>query len=107
LTDTANVTSWTIVGGPEEDLYPPGGKDAVIWTWEIERDGERRTIQIVMSRTLLAATAHPSDDAATARETKGRNYVEAVLDRADPPRSREANTGHSLVDTLLDSHEYV
>jgi hypothetical protein len=101
------MSDWTIVAGPEELLYPPGGKDAVIWTWEIERAGERRKIQIVMSRTLLAATGHPSDDAATARETKGRNYVEAVLDRDDPPRSREANIGHSLVDTLLDSGEYV
>ena len=107
MTDTARVSGWTIVDGPEEDLYPLGGKDAVIWTWEIERDGDRRKIQIVMSRTLFAATDHPSDDAATARETKGRNYVEAVLDREDPPRSREANTAHSLVDTLLDSDEYV
>ena len=101
------MSTWKIVGGPDENQLPAGGKDAVIWTWEIERDGDRRKIQIVMSRTLFAATGHPSEDAATARETKGRNYVEAVLDRDEPPRSREANTAHSLVDTLLDSDEYV
>lgn len=101
------MAEWRIVAGPEEVLYPSGGKDAVIWTWEIERDGDQRKIQIVLSRTLFAATGHPSDDAAKARETKGRNYVEAVLDRDDPPRSREANTAQSLVDTLLDSGEYV
>lgn len=99
------MTKWKIVAGPHEDLYPAGGKDAVIWTWEIERDGERRKIQIVMSRTLFAATGHPSDDADTARLTKGRNYVEAVLDQDNPPRRREANTAHSLVNTLVDSEE--
>jgi len=97
------MTKWTIVDGPDEDLSPPGGRDAVIWTWEIERDGERRMIRIVMSRTLLGATSHPSEDAARAREEKGRNYVEAVLNQDDPPRSREANTTRSLVDTLIDS----
>jgi hypothetical protein len=61
------------VDGPVENLDPPDGLDAVAWTWEIERDGERRKVTIIMSRTLLAASGHPSRDAAIARETKGRN----------------------------------
>ncbi len=97
---------WRIVDGPVEDLYPRGGADAVWWTWEIERgDDERRKVTIVMSRTLLGATGHPSDDAATARETQGRNYVEAVLDRDEPPRYREANTARTLADNLVDRSE--
>lgn len=55
----------------------------------MERDGQRRQITIIMFRTLLGATGHASKDAALARETKGRNYVEAVLDQEDPPRYRE------------------
>jgi hypothetical protein len=96
------VTKWAIVSGPVEDLYPPGGLDAVTWTWEVERGGQRRKVTIIMSRTLLAATGHPSHPAALARQSKGRNYVEAVLDREEPPRHREANTAHTLGDNLLD-----
>lgn len=68
-----------------EDLYPPGALDAVTWTSDIERDDQRRQITIIMSRTLLGASGHPSEDAALARDTKGRNYVEAVVDQEDPP----------------------
>jgi hypothetical protein len=39
---------------------------------------------------------------AEARQTKGRNYVEAVLDQDDPPRYREANTARTLADNLVD-----
>ena len=74
----------------------------VTWTWVIERDGERRNITIEMSRTLYEA-GDVSDDAAQARGTKGRNYVEAVLDKDDPPRNRRADTTHSLIDTLTDT----
>ena len=102
---TGGVSRWMIVGGPVEDLYPAGGLDAVTWTWEIERAGHRRKVTIVMSRTLYGATAHPSDDAALAGETKGRNYLEAILDRDEPPRYREANSTHTLADNLLDRLE--
>jgi hypothetical protein len=99
------VTRWVIVDGPVEDPDPPGGLDAVTWTWEIERGGQRRKVTIIMSRTLLGASGHPSADATLARETKGRNYVEAVLDWDDPPRYREANTAHTLADNLLDRYD--
>ena len=59
-----------------------------------------------MSRTLLAATGFPSEDAAEARQTKGRNYVEAVLDQDDPPRYREANSARTLADNLVDRWEW-
>ena len=104
LTDNPHMTQWKIVGEPEEDLLPQGGKDAVTWTWVIERDGERRSITIAMSRTLFAA-GDISDDAARARDTKGRNYVEAVLEKDDPPRFRKADTTHSLIDMLVDTYE--
>jgi len=74
-----------IVDAPVEDLDPPDGLDAVTWTWDIEREGQRRQITVAMSRTLLESTGHPSQDAAVARETKGRNYVEAVLDQKTHP----------------------
>ena len=100
------MAAWVIVGGPIENLAPPDGLDAVAWTWEIEREGERRKLTIIVStRTLLAATGHPCQDAARARETKGRNYVEAVLDQDSPPRYREVNTAHTSPDNLLDRYE--
>jgi hypothetical protein len=99
------MAAWVIVDGPIEDLNPPGGLDAVTWTWDLERDGQRRQVTVIMSRTLLGATGHPSQDAAVARETKGRNYVEAVLDQEAPPRYREANTEHTLADNILDRYE--
>jgi hypothetical protein len=61
---------------------------------------------ILMSRTLLASTGHPSEDAAEARRTHGRNYVEAVLHLDDPPRYREANTARTLADNLVDRWEW-
>lgn len=103
--DTRFVAAWAIVGGPVENPDPPDGLDAISWTWEIERNGERRKVTILMSRTLLAASGHPSEDAALARETKGRNYVEAVLDQENPPRYREANTVHASADNLLDRYK--
>lgn len=76
------------------------------WTWEIERGGERREMTILMSRTLLAATGHQSEDAAEARRTHGRNYVEAVLELVHPPRYRESNTARTLSDNLIDRWEW-
>jgi hypothetical protein len=97
------MSAWRIVGEPVVNELPAGGADAVDWIWEIERDAERRTVTIRMSRTLLGSTGHASEDAASARETQGRNYVEAVLDQDDPPRRREANTARTLANNLVDS----
>lgn len=104
-TDTRVVAAWEITDGPVENLDPPDGLDAVTWTWGIERERERRNVTIIMSRTLLAATGHASQDAALARETKGRNYVEAVLDQENPPRYREVNTAQTSPDNLLDRYD--
>ncbi len=77
--------AWKIVAGPFDTPHPRGpSADGVAWTWEIERGGERREMTILMSRTLLAGTGHPSEDAAEARRTHGRNYVEAVLELDEP-----------------------
>lgn len=70
--------------------------------WEIERAGERRKVTIIMSRTLLSATGHPSDDTALARETRGPNHVEAVLVQESSPRYREVNTAHTPADNVLE-----
>lgn len=98
---------WNIVDGPAESPHPRGpSADGVAWTWEIERGGERRKVTILMSRTLLVSTGHPSEDAAEARRTHGRNYVETVLHLDDPPRYREANTARTLADNLVDRWEW-
>ena len=99
--------AWEIVEGPSSTPHPRGpSADGVAWMWEIERGGERREMTILMSRTLLAATGHPSEDAAEARRTHGRNYVEAILDLDDPPRYRESNTARTLADNLIDRWEW-
>jgi hypothetical protein len=92
------VSKWRIVGEPIEESVG----DSTAWTWPIERGGEGRTVTILVSETLLAATGHPSRDAAEARRTRGRNYVEAVLELDTPPRSRRAITTRTLPDNLVD-----
>lgn len=88
-----------------DDERPAGGSDAVDWTWDIEREWVQRTIRIRMSRTLLASTGLNNVEAARARETFGRNYVEAVLNFDNPPSYREANTLHADADDLVDRWE--
>lgn len=85
-----------------EDPDPPGGLDAVTWTWEIERRGQRRKGDDHQVPTLLGATGQSSADAALGRETKRRNCVEAMVDSEGRPRYRETNTAHSLADHLPD-----
>jgi hypothetical protein len=95
--------AWRIVGGPAETNDPrsPGG-DVVGWTWKIEREGVTREVTVLISRTAYGATGLPSEHLARARDTRGRNYVEAVLDRDDPPRFRTANSAHTFPENLID-----
>lgn len=102
------MSKWRFVGGPTESDREPrhgDGYDGVVWTWLIERDGLTRPIHILMAGTLHASTGHPSRDAAEARASMGRNYVEAVLDQEDPPRYRTANSDYTAPDDLIDEWE--
>lgn len=94
---------WAVVEGPVESDDPRDpSRDAAGWLWTIELGGERRTVTILLSRTAMSSTGHPSEDLKRARRTKGRNYVETVLDRDDPPRFLTARTDRTLEGNLIE-----
>lgn len=91
------------MGGPTETNDPRSpGRDVVGWTWQIERGGVMREVTVLISRTAYGATGLPKEHLDRARETRGQNYVEAVLDLDDPPRFRTADTAHTFPDHLID-----
>jgi hypothetical protein len=78
------VVTWTIGGDPTD--APWEDRDAFGWDWPIDRDGDERTVQVIVTRPAkVAAEPGGQHDAAKAIETKGRRTVESVLDRDNPP----------------------
>lgn len=75
---------WVIVSDEPENVSDTD-KDASIWRWEIERDGEQSYIDVTLTLPSMAGT-NPLADVREARETKGRNAVEQFLDDDAPPR---------------------
>jgi hypothetical protein len=75
---------WTIVSTDPEDVSD-FEKDASRWLWEIERDGERRRIEVMLTMPSVAS-ANPLADVREARETKGQSALERYLENDDPPR---------------------
>jgi hypothetical protein len=48
------MANWEIVWSARE-YEPSDGRDADVgWAWDVQRDGERRTIGVEVSRTLAA-----------------------------------------------------
>jgi hypothetical protein len=60
-------------------------RDASRWLWEIERDGERRRIEVMLTMPSVAS-ANPLPEVRDARATKGRSALERYLADDDPPR---------------------
>jgi hypothetical protein len=78
------MIAWRITNGPRQ-YGPDNGSDSAIgWKWEIERNGERRTIKVEKSED---AAAYPSiaEEARLAIQTRGRSAIETILDADDPP----------------------
>lgn len=73
--------SWRIRSGP----HPVLQKDNA-WAWEIERNGEARRVLVgVTTRAMELSVDVLPEETAQARRTQGRNAVENILDREDPP----------------------
>jgi hypothetical protein len=75
---------WLITSVEPEDVSN-FDKDASVWLWEIEREGDRLHVEVTLTLPSMAADS-PLPEVREARETKGRSAVERFLDADDPPR---------------------
>jgi len=78
------MTTWRITKGPR--TYEPGeGRDCDVgWAYDLERDGETRTMRVERSRTAAAAGSR-DETARRAVSSRGRSAIEPYLDGDDPP----------------------
>jgi hypothetical protein len=76
--------SWEIANGPREFENLHGFEMDVAWGYDLERDGYRRTVSVIVAPGCLGADL--GDDAYRAIVTQGRSAVEAICVRDDPPR---------------------
>ena len=75
---------WRIAAGPRE--YEKGADEADIdigWAWEIERQGESRTVRVEVAGGRLTSRDLP-DDSKLAIRTHGRSAIVALLADPDP-----------------------
>ena len=83
---TPNLVSepWQIVGEPAE--YHRGAEGADIdvgWTWDIERNGERRKVRVEVAGGRLTSVDLP-DDAQRAIDSHGRSAIAPLLTDLEP-----------------------
>jgi hypothetical protein len=79
------VEAWRIVEGPREYTQTEEGADIDVgWSWQIEREGERRTIraEVAGGRLGMADLPRESQDAIA---TQGRSAITPLLTRPEPP----------------------
>lgn len=81
------MAGWEIVFGARE-VEPDGRSDAAVcWAYELERDGERRTLSVEVTRAAaIGDKGMAPDDVRRALTTRGSSAVMAVIDRDQPPR---------------------
>jgi hypothetical protein len=78
---------WQIIFSARE-YEPPDASDADVgWAWDVERDGEHRTIGVEVSRALAAADKRQlSQEIRAALRSRGRTAVVPLLYRDTVPR---------------------
>lgn len=77
--------AWRIAAGPREYTQTPEGADIDVgWAWDIEREGERRTIRVEVAGGRLGMGDLP-DESQDAIRTRGESAVRLFLDESDPP----------------------
>ncbi len=78
--------SWQVIFSARE-YEPPDGRDADVgWAWDVERDGELRTIGVEVSRALAAADKRQlSQEIRAALRSRGRTAVVPMLYRDTVP----------------------
>jgi hypothetical protein len=92
---------WMIVADHGE--VSAGGRDAVAYRWELQRDEETQRITVYVSGTAMASDDRGlPDDVVAAKNTRGRSVLGMLVGLDDPPREVMVTTaGVSL--TLPDS----
>ena len=78
------MVRWIVVSGPRGIAELADVDLAYGWAYDIERDNERRTVTVYLAGGLTVASV--PEECRRAIHTDGRSAVEAVLDRARPPR---------------------
>src|SRR4051812_34815297 len=66
------------------EIHPPGGADATVWAWTLDKDGERRTVQVFVSRTAMSSSTVPPV-VERARQTDGGSALAYFLEWREPP----------------------
>ncbi len=85
------MLAWKIVAGPRS--YEPSSSDSERgWAWDIQRDGDKRTVRVEVAGTLDASDTDLPDDARQAIRTSGQSAVRAILNDADPPERLTVTT---------------
>lgn len=79
------MSEWKIDAGPRRYDSRGTADIDVGWAYDIERNGERRTISVEVAGGRSGSDELP-DDARRAIRTSGRSAVESVLGEDDPPR---------------------
>jgi len=75
---------WQIVGEPVEYHRGADGADIDVgWTWDIERNGERRRVRVEVAGGRLTSVDLPSD-ARRAIETQGHSAIARLLTDLEP-----------------------
>jgi hypothetical protein len=79
------TAKWSIVGGPYEyRTSPDGAYIDVGWQYDLERNGETRTIRVELAGGRPADFQLPTECRKVVA-TRGAAAVADVLDRAEPP----------------------
>jgi hypothetical protein len=83
------MTRWRITSEGEEQ--PSGGYDGIVWLWGVESAPDREQVHAVNVKLSGSAFSSGADTlpprVAVARETRGANEIERVLDWPEPPGS--------------------
>jgi len=62
------------------------------WTWEIARNGKKRTIKVEVSGTLDGSNRDLAENTRKALRTSGRSAVHTVLYEDEPPKKLNIST---------------
>jgi hypothetical protein len=75
---------WSVRSGPRP-FAPTDGRDATGFAWEIERQGDVRTVIIWMSRDVEASSGGLLAEVADAKRTRGQSVIDRLVVSDNPP----------------------
>ena len=82
---STTTAAWRLVGGPREYSEAPEGADIDVgWMFDIEREGERRTVRVEVAGGRLGMPDLPRESK-DAIQSQGRSAISPLLTQSDPP----------------------